>query len=44
MTKVNIKHHLSTGPVLLKCVLLNPDLSIFENTVDQDQLASDEAI
>ena len=25
-------------------VLLNPDLSIFENTVDPDQLASDEAI
>ena len=24
-------------------VLLNPDLSFFENTVDPDQLASDEA-
>ena len=29
---------------LLTIVLLNPDLSFFENTVDLYQLASDEAI
>ena len=28
----------------LALVLLDPDLSLFENTVDPDQLASDEAI
>ena len=28
----------------LTLVLLNPDISSFENTVDPDQLASDEAI
>ena len=28
----------------LNLVLLSPDLSLFENTVDPDQLASDEAI
>ena len=29
--------------VLIQTVLLNLDLSFFENTVDPDQLASDEA-
>ena len=29
---------------LLTLVLLNPDLYNFENTVDPDQMASDEAI
>ena len=29
---------------VLTLVMLDPDLSFFENTVDQDQLASDEAI
>ena len=31
-------------PWFLTIVLLNPDLSFFKNTVDPDQLASDEAI
>ena len=35
---------LNTGNDALTLVLLNPDLSIFENTVDPDQMASDEAI
>ena len=30
--------------VIFILVLLDPDLSIFENTADLDQLASDEAI
>ena len=29
--------------MILTLVLLNPDLSVFENSVDPDQLASDEA-
>ena len=31
-------------PMHLTLVLLNQDLSFFENTVDPDELASDEAI
>ena len=36
--------HMSLQVILFTIVLLNPDLSLFENTVDPDQLASGEAI
>ena len=32
------------GPYILTLVLLYPDSPFFENTVDPDQMASDEAI
>ena len=32
-----------TGSVLLTLVLLNPDMSCYANSIDPDQLASEEA-
>ena len=39
----NIDRGICSDREMLTLVLLNVDLSLFENTVDPDQLASDEA-
>ena len=41
--RVAVLHWLYCIALLLAHILLNPDLPFFKNTVDPDQLASDEA-